>query len=479
MPPALSHDDYARRDALDLAGLVARREVTPDELLDAALARLEAVNPVINAVAHRFEALARADIAAGLPKGPFHGVPFMTKDLGVAVRGAPLGAGSLAWTGNVAAEDGVLAARYRAAGLAIFGSTTTPELGLTSSTENRVQGLTRNPWNPERIAGGSSGGAAAVVAAGVIPLAQASDGGGSIRTPASCCGLFGLKPSRGRVPLGPNRTEGWNGMSVVHAVSRSVRDSAALLDASCGIEPGARYDASPPPSGGYLAHLDTRPRPLRIALWTRAWTGEPVHPDCADAATSAASLCESLGHTVVEAQPPIDGPALLQAFGAILATCVRKDLDDRAAARGAPIAVSELETLTAFYRKRGADVSGLDLQNAFAVQQQQAIRIAHFMADFDVLLTPTQGTPPLPLGVIGLSPSDFGEYGRQIGAFGPFTAAANHTGQPAMSVPLHWNGDGLPIGVMFTGRYGDEATLLRLAAQLEEAQPWKDRRPPL
>ena len=479
MPHTFTQQDYEAHDALGLASLVARKEVSPGELLDAALARLDAVNPKINAQAHRFEPLARARIEAGLPDGPFRGVPFMTKDLAVMVKGAPLEAGSRAWAGFVAPTDSVLTERYRRAGLVIFGSTTSPELGLTPTTENKVQGQTRNPWNAERIAGGSSGGASAAVAAGVIPLAQASDGGGSIRTPASCCGLFGMKPSRGRIPMGPARTEGWNGMSVVHAVSRSVRDSAALMDASCGIETGARYDAPPPPAGGYLKHLHSAAKPLRIALWTKNWDGGDIDPECADAARDAGKLCESLGHHVEEVRPPIDGGALATAFIAILATNVRKDLEDREAARGNPIADEELETLTAIYRSRGANVTGMDIQNAIAAQQQAAIRVARFMENYDCILTTTQGQPPVKLGVLSLSPADVSAYGRDVFAYSPYTSAANHTGQPSMSVPLAWSQDGLPIGVMFTGRYGEEATLFRLAAQLEEAAPWKDKRPTL
>jgi Asp-tRNA(Asn)/Glu-tRNA(Gln) amidotransferase A subunit family amidase len=279
--------------------------------------------------------------------------------------------------------------------------------------------------------------------------------------------------------MGPVRTEGWNGMSVVGCVSRSVRDSAAFMDATCGAEPGARYDAPAPPSGGYLAHLYSAPRTLRIALWTRTWNGEAIDPECAAAAEDAARLCESLGHHVTEAQPPIDGAALMQAFLPILATNTAKDLADRAAARGSAIDDDEIETLTAIYRSRAASVSGLDLQNAFAVQQQIAIAVARFMDEFDVILTPTQGQPPVRLGLLSLSPADVSQYGRDVAAFGPFTAAANTTGQPAMSVPLAWSQGGLPIGIMFTGRYGEEATLFRLAAQLEDARPWKDRRPPL
>jgi Asp-tRNA(Asn)/Glu-tRNA(Gln) amidotransferase A subunit family amidase len=477
--PTISHADYVRHDALGLADLVRRREVSAEELLDAALTRLDAVNPSINAQAFRFVDLAMRQLAAGVGDGPFAGAPFMTKDLGVMVAGAPLSSGSRAWKDNVSSIDSVLTERMRDAGLVIFGSTTSPELGLTSTTENKVQGDTHNPWKQGHIAGGSSGGAAAVVAAGVIPMAQASDGGGSIRTPASCCGLFGLKPSRGRMPMGPLRTESWNGMSVVGVVSRSVRDSAAFLDATAGIEPGARYDATPAPGGGFLASLASAPMGLRIALWTKTWNGDAIDPECAEAAEAAAKLCESLGHKVDVVQPPVDGAALSAAFMPILMTSVAKDLEDCGAARGSPVRDDEVEPLTAFYRARASEVRGIDLQNAIAVQQRAAITLAQFMQTYDLILTPTQGTPPPKHGVLSLSQADFSQYGRDIGAFGPYTALANHTGQPSMSVPLAMSKEGLPIGVMFTARYGAEATLLSLAAQLEAAQPWKDRLPVL
>lgn len=475
---AIAYADYVTHDGLGLAKLVRKKHVSPAELLDAAIARLDAVNPKINAEAFRFADIARKQLAAGVSDGPFAGVPFMTKDLGVMVAGAPLSYGSRAWAGNVAAIDSLLTERLRAAGFVIFGSTTSPELGLTSTTENKVQGDTHNPWKEGHIAGGSSGGAAAVVAAGVIPIAQASDGGGSIRTPASCCGLFGVKPSRGRVPLGPLRTEGWNGMSVVGAVSRSVRDSAAFLDAVSGIEPGARYDSSHVP-GGFRAALESEPVGLRIALWTKTWNGDPIDPECAAAAHDAAKLCESLGHVVEEVQPPVDGAELAAAFMPILMTSVFKDLDDRGAARGSPVRDDEIEPLTAFYRARAAEVTGVALQNAIAVQQRAAIKLAHFMQRYDFVLTPTQGTPPPKHGVLSLSQADFSQYGRDIGAFGPYTALANHTGQPAMSVPLAMSKSGLPIGVMFLARYGAEAALFGLAAQLEAARPWKDVLPKL
>jgi amidase len=468
----MKFENYAAHDALGLAELIKRRDVSAAELLDTALARLEAVNPKINALAHKYEEIARRQIAAGLGGGPFAGVPFMEKDLYANVAGAPITNGSRAWLGYVADEDSELVRRHRQAGLVIFGSTTSPELGLTPTTENKVQGDTRNPWKLDRIAGGSSGGAAAMVAAGVVPMAHASDGGGSIRTPASCCGLFGLKPSRGRVPRGPFRTEGWNGMSVNHAVTRSVRDSAALLDATWGLEPGSRYLAPPPASGSFLAETKKDPGRLRIALWTKTWAGEPLHPDCQLAVEDTAKLCESLGHIVEEARPPIDPAALTGVMLPILFTSVRQALDERGAARGRPVGDDEIETITATYRERAGDVTGMQLQTGFAVQERFAVAMARFMARYDLILSVTQNSPPPAHGPLSLSNPDARAYGQAILSFSAMTAPANHSGQPAMTVPLFRNADGLPVGTMFMARYGDESTLLRLAAQLEAARPW-------
>jgi amidase/6-aminohexanoate-cyclic-dimer hydrolase len=470
MPMTL--DEYLTFDALGLADLVRRKEVTPGELLDLALRRVRAVNPKIYALAHEYEALARRQIASGHGSGPFAGVPFMEKDLYANVKGAPITNGSRAWLDFVPDEDGELVRRHRGAGLVIFGATTSPELGLTPTTENKVQGDTRNPWKLDRIAGGSSGGAAAMVAAGVIPMAHASDGGGSIRTPASCCGVFGLKPSRGRVPRGPSRTEGWNGMSVNHAVTRTVRDSAALLDATWGLEPGSRYSAPPPPTGSFLGETKAAPRRLRIAVWPKTWTGDALHADCRAAVEDTARLCESLGHAIEEARPPIDPAALTQVMLPILFTSVRQTLEERGAARGRPVGDDEVETITASYRERAGAVTGMELQNGFAVQERFAVAMARFMTGYDLILSATQNSPPPSHGPLSLSNPDPRSYGAAIGAFSAMTAPANHSGQPAMSVPLYRNGEGVPIGTMFMARYGDEATLLRLAAQLESARPW-------
>jgi len=469
---------FAHCDALALAELVRRKETDPTELLAWAIDNLESVNPRLNCIAHTHYEEARAQIASGLAPGPFRGVPFILKDLGIELAGTITSCGSLAYLDHRPSADSELAARYKRAGLVIFAKSTTPELGLAYTTESKAFGATRNPWDLHRSAGGSSGGAAAAVAAGIVPIAHASDGGGSIRVPASCNGLFGLKPARGRMPCGPLATERWLGLATAHAVTVSVRDSAALLDATCGIETGSRYTAPPPPSGGYLRELDRPPGRLRIALTLDSPTGSPVDPACAAAALHAAKLCESLGHRVEEAAPGLDTEAMAAGFLAVIATSTAQALRERAVERGSPILPDELETVTAVYQEQGRKATALALADANSAFQQAAIVMALFLRDHDLLLAPALARPPAPLGTLGLSPVDLAAYGREASSYSPFTALANMTGQPSMSVPLHWTSEGLPVGALFTGRYGEEAVLLRLAAQLEQAQPWARKRPP-
>jgi amidase len=464
-------------DGLGLAELVRRKEISPAELLASAISYAEVVNPQINCFAHRHYDEARAQIASALPQGVFHGVPFVIKDLGVELANTVTSSGSLAFKDQRAAADSELVLRYKRAGLVIFAKTTTPELGLTLTTESKAFGLTRNPWNLERSAGGSSGGAAAAVASGIVPMAHASDGGGSIRVPASCTGLFGLKPSRGRMPLGPAMTEVWLGLATAHAITRSVRDSAALLDATWGLQFGSRYSAPPPPSGSFLKELDQAPGTMRIALMLTSPTGSPVDPECIAAARACARLCESLGHPVEEAAPVLDAAALNAGFLAVVKMSVAQALRDRGTYRGRPVALEEVETVTWNFAAQGAKATALTIADANTSFQVAAIAMGHFLTRFDVLLSPTLARPPAKLGVLGLSPLDWAAYAREITSYSPFTAVANMTGQPSMSVPLHWTPDGLPVGMMFTGRYGEEARLLRLAAQLERAQPWAHKRP--
>jgi len=470
--------EFSQYDALGLAELVRRKETSPPELLSWAIANAESVNPALNCIAHTHYEEAHAQIQAGLAPGTFRGVPFIVKDLGMDLAGTVTSSGSLAFKDHRAAVDGELVARYKRAGLVIFAKSTTPELGLAYSTESKAFGLTRNPWDLERSAGGSSGGSAAAVAGGIVPMAHASDGGGSIRIPASCTGVFGLKPSRGRMPFGPTVTERWLGLSTAHAVTRSVRDSAALLDATCGIEPGSRYTAPPPPDGGYLEALKRAPGPLRVALMLKPASGSDVDPVCIAAARDTARLCESLGHHVEEAAPALDSDALGHGFLAAIMTSVAQVLRDRGVERGRPVSADEVETMTWIYADQGRGYTALAIADGNAAFQAGALAMSGFLTRFDVLLTPSIARPPAFLGTIGLSPADLDEYGRQVRTYSPFTAIANMTGQPSMSVPLSWTAEGLPVGSMFTGRYGDEATLLMLAAQLEKARPWAHKRPP-
>lgn len=465
-------------DAMGLAALVRSRQVSPTELLDAAIARAEALNPRFDFMAQKHYDFARARIAAGLPQGPFTGVPWLLKDLNTYIAGEVTEGGSRFYRGYRATVTSELVKRHMRAGFVIFGKTTAPELGLTGTTENKLTGDTRNPWNPAHIAGGSSGGAAVAVASGVIPAAHATDGGGSIRIPSSCCGLFGLKPSRGRVPMGPPRTEGWGGFSTHHAITRSVRDSAAILDATHGVEPGSRYGA-PSPAEGFLAQVGKAPGRLRIALMLRPAAGSPVDPQCLEAARAAARLCESLGHHVEEAAPQLDAETLGWASFALMGPAIAADITDRAKATGLD-PKELLEPITLAFVEYGKTFSGMDVARANAAMQTAAISVAQFMERFDAILAPTLGALPLELGRINLSPGvGLQEWGQRTAVFTPFTQMANWTGQPSMSVPLGMSREGLPIGVMFTGRYGEEALLLRLAAQLEKAVPWAARRPPV
>ena len=471
-------DELDRYDALGLGELVGKGEVTAEALLDRAIARVEAVNPQINAVVLRHDDVARRQLAQGRPQGPFAGVPFLLKDLGAALAGTITTDGSRAFADWTAKADSTITRRAKAAGLTIFGKTASPEFGLTTTTESKLWGATRNPWNLERIAGGSSGGAAAAVAARILPMAHASDGGGSIRIPASCCGLFGLKPSRGRVPYNPGAGIGWNGLSTQHAVTISVRDSAALLDALSGPEPG---DSVVPPRahGAFLDAARRAPGPLRIALIETAPTGVALHPDCQAALADAARLCESLGHSIEPASLKLDPQAIASAFGASIAVDIFSRLERRAAEIGRPVREDEVEKVCWAMARRGPSVTGQAYTDARKTFDAAAVEVARLLETYDIFLSPTLAEPPGPLGRLGLSPADLGDYNRAIGAFSPYTALQNQTGVPAMSVPLYWNAEGLPIGVMFTAPFAREDLLFSLAGQLEAARPWADRRPPV
>lgn len=468
--------EYDRYDGLGLAELVAKRQVTPLELLNAVRQRLDAVNSRVNAVAHAFFDKAAAQIKQGLAEGPFKGVPFVLKDLGQHLAGTITSYGSRVFKDNTPDFDSTLVTRYKQAGLVIFAKTTSPEFGLTTTTESVLFGKTRNPWNLERTSGGSSGGSSALVAGRVVPMAHGSDGGGSIRIPASCCGLFGLKPTRGRVPLGPSQFEGWNGCSHHHALTISVRDSAALLDVSAGMEPGSPY-FSPPPARPFLKEVGADPGKLRIALAVATPGGTPLDPECRKAAIDAAKLCDSLGHRVEEARPPIEDAWMRNAFLAVLRVSIARTLDDAEKPLGRPVTDKDVEPVTWATAQAGRAISSIAYSRAIATMHQVGLAMAKFHEKYDVILSPTLAKPPVSLGVLSLSPASIADYGRDVSEFGPYTAIYNVTGQPSMSVPLHWTADGLPVGVMFSGRFGDDATLLRLASQLEKAKPWAGIRP--
>ncbi len=471
-------DDLSHLDATAQAELVRKKEVQPIELVDATIERIERLNSRLNAVVTPMYDLAREAASSPLPDGPFTGVPFLIKDLIADYRGVRMTLGSPFSADFVPDDDSELVSRLKRAGLLILGKTNTPEFGLLPTTEPRLHGPSRNPWDTSRSPGGSSGGSAAAVAAGLVPMAHGNDGGGSIRIPASCCGLFGLKPTRGRNPLGPHLGDIISGLVAEHALTRSVRDSAALLDATAGPDVGDPYWASPP-TRPYLQEVGTDPGRLRIAFTTQASTGGLVHADCVAAVRDAASLCADLGHAVVEATPPINGELVAQAFITLWSAGCAWTIDSLALRTGRTPTPEQFEPLTWALYEMGRQHSASAYLLAVTMLQMVARGIGRFFLDYDVWLTPTLSEPPVPLGTFEAPPENPLIALNRAAAFVPFTPICNATGQPAMSVPLFWNSDGLPVGVHFAGRFGDETTLFRLAAQLEAARPWVGRRPPV
>ena len=468
--------DYERHDALALAALIRTRAVSPRELLDAALARLDACNAKLGAVCADHRDLAIAGLRDVPVDGALAGVPFLLKDLHATFTGTVTGNGSAFFRDNVATHDSELVKRYRRAGLVVFGKTATPEFGLTVTTEPAIGAPTRNPWNLAFTAGGSSGGSAAAVAAGIVPVAHASDGGGSIRIPASCCGLFGLKPTRGRNPAGPDRGEGWAGMSTEHVVSRSIRDSAACLDATAGPDVGAPY-AAPPPARPFLDEVGADPGRLRIGLLLTTHDGTPLHPECERAARDAALLAESLGHHVEQVVPAFLDEQFADALRTIIGGNVAMAIRRHAQRMGKVATAADFETLTWLLAGMGAQRTAADYADAVRVIHLVGRRVGAFFETHDVLLSPTLPDPPQPLGHFRMTTDTPELEGPKVARATMFTSMFNASGHPAASLPLHRTPDGLPVGVQIAGRYGDEATLIRLAAQFEVATPWFDRRP--
>jgi amidase len=471
-------NDVAFLDATTQAELVREKQIKPEELLEGAIERIERLNPQLNAVVLPMYDQARAAIAAGLPDGPFTGVPFVLKDLGAMYAGVVQTQGSAFCKDLISPLDSELTRRYKEAGLVICAKTNTPEFGLTPTTESVLFGPAHNPWNLDHTTGGSSGGSAAAVASGMVPFAHANDGGGSIRIPASCCGLFGLKPTRARITHGPLIGDLMTGLVNEHCVSRSVRDSAALLDATAGSMPGDPY-AAPHQERPYIEEVGTSPGRLRIAFTTSTYNTEPLHEDCIAAVKDAAALLADLGHEVEEAAPQVPSEQLTQSFTQLWAAGNTWAIDTLATFTGKQPAEEDFEILTWALYKMGQEITAPQYLTAIAALQTLARQIATFHQTYDVWLTPTLGKPPVELGQFQSTPDEPMLGFTQAAGFVPFTPIQNATGQPAMSVPLYWNDAGLPIGLHFVGRFGDEATLFRLASQLEEARPWASRIPPV
>lgn len=470
-------EETAFMDATAQAELVRKREVSPAELVEAAIRRVERLNPELNAVVTPLFERALEEAKGELPEGPFTGVPFLLKDLLAAYKGVRMTFGSAYFQGYIPDFDSELVARLKRAGLVIIGKTNTPEFGILPTTEPRLFGPTRNPWSAERSTGGSSGGSAAAVASGMVPAAHANDGGGSIRIPASCCGLFGLKPTRARNPLGPAVGDIISGLVVEHVVTRSVRDSAALLDATSGPDIGDPYWA-PPPSRPFLEEVGADPGRLRIAFTTGEGETQ-VHPDCVKAVEEAARLCAELGHEVEERELGLDVAAMTPHFMTLWGAAQAWMADGMAEAVGKTPAPEMFEPLTWALIEMGRAAGAAQYLVAVTALQRVSRDLARRFQEYDLWLTPTVAEPPPPLGTFD-SPPDNPLYGIvRAAGFVPFTPICNVTGQPAMNVPLYWNEEGLPVGVQFMAGFGDEATLFRLAAQLEEARPWADKRPPI
>lgn len=492
---AMQLREYDDLDATAMAALVRSGEVSPDELLVAAITRIEARNPALNAVVRTMFDHARASVAAGLPDGPLRGVPMLVKDLMADIAGIPTTSGSRLLEHHTPGTDAEIVRRWRAAGVVFVGKTNTPELGLIGVTEPALHGPTRNPWNRDHTPGGSSGGSAAAVAARMVPIAGAGDGGGSIRIPASCCGLVGLKPTRARTPNGPDRAESWSGFTVQHVLARSLRDSALLLDVAAGPEPGAASMVPPPPRP-FADEVGREPGRLRIAFSTATFFGGDNHPECVQAVEDAAKLCASLGHDVVEAAPEFDRGAVVRAWMTTVAANLAAEVRWAERAVGRP-AGNDIEPLTALTAMIGRQLGAAELVSLQFEAARACGQVGRFFGDHDVMLTSTLGRPPARIGEFALPavqralialvrrvPSRLAARQAlemmvtdpQLRAY-PNTQLANVTGQPALSLPLATDRGGLPLGVQLIGRFGDEATLLRLGAQLEQARPWAQRRP--
>jgi len=491
--------EYDQYDAMGLAELVRKGDVTSEELCEEAIARIETVNPKLNAVVTPMFDIGRRTARQDLPDGPFAGVPFLLKDLLYAYAGVPMTSGCKAYKNFVPDYDSEMVRRYKAAGLVVLGKTNTPEFGLMGITEPELFGPCRNPWNPDHTPGGSSGGTASAVAAGMVPMAAGGDGGGSIRIPSSCCGLFGLKPSRGRNPCGPHHGRPWQGAVQEHVLSRSVRDSAAALDATSGPDVGAPFEICPP-ARSYLEEVDTAPGKLKIGFTTASPIGTAVDPECIAAVEQTAKLLREMGHHVEEQETGVDGKALARSYLTMYFGEVAADLEEMKRALGRNVTQSDVEALTYTLGLLGRTFSAGHFVEAMRCWDQSARQMGVFFQEYDLFLTPTTAFPPAKVGELQPSSAErtLMKLVNTLGLGGllkasgiveqlaekslertPFTQVANLCGLPAMSVPLHWTDDGLPCGSHFIGPFGSESLLFRLAGQLEKARPWFGKTPPI
>lgn len=475
-------EDYSSYDATGLAELVARKDVSPDELLDAALVRMEAVNPKLNAVVHLQEGIARKMIADGLPDGPFTGVPFLMKDLGAEATDFPTSNGSRLFDGMRWSYDSEIYLRMRATGVVPFARTTSPEAGIGPVTEAAVYGgPTRNPWNTDHTSGGSSGGSGAAVAAQIVPMAHGSDGGGSVRIPASSCGLFGMKPTRARFPDGPGSGEGWAGMATDGFLTRSVRDNAAMMDACAGPDLGAPYVA-PSMASTFVEAISTPPKRLRVGLCDTTFTGTALHPECRTAVEKAGKLLESLGHSVFPMVPRADHSGMMHAWTKIVACGTALTIRSALKAKGRDLQDGDVQGVARGAIAYAETISGADYLEAVNSIHDYGREMANALDGVDVLVSATLAEPPAIVGRFHHEREDFVTYRTGPGEvfdYSPFCAAFNASGQPAVSIPLHWSEGGLPVGVHIAAPFGADAELMSLCAELEAAAPWADRAPSL
>jgi len=492
----MTFSEYSKHDGLGLAELIRKKKVSPAELVEEAISRIETHNPKINAVVHKLYERARTAAKGKLPDGAFKGVPFLIKDLHATLDGEPTSHGNKLWKNVPAKVTTEIVKRWEASGAIVVGRTNTPEFGLLPYTESDTLGPALNPWDITRSPGGSSGGSGAAVASRMVPFATGGDGGGSIRIPASACGLFGLKTTRGRNPTGPIIGESWSGFDIEHVLTRSVRDSAAMLDATKGHDVGAPYII--PDGGPFLKEVGRKPGKLRIAFSTKPMLGKNVHADCIKGMEETVALLKQLGHELVEDAPVINGEEFSYRFLTVLAGQIRADIEEAAEAAGKKVSVDDFDIITFATGLFGTILKASDYAHAMRYLQMVSRDIGRFFEGYDVLLTPVLNQPPVKIGALKPSASEQAQIkliartgatwvleamgvikpiAAQTYEFIPWTPVFNVTGQPAMSVPLHWNDAGLPIGMHFVGKWGNEATLFQLAGQLEKTKPWFDKAP--